>query len=116
MPLLNICVVTANCKTVKVGLCLLSREKKEDYNWARTQFTNLIKVHDISEPLSVVADRELALISTLDQIFPRTNHILCSWYVNINILANCRRHCPKDAKDLAKATKANPQGYVPNPE
>ena len=32
MPLLNICMVTSNQKTIQVGLCFLSREKKEDYN------------------------------------------------------------------------------------
>jgi hypothetical protein len=66
MPLLNICVVTSNCKTVQVGLCFLSGEKEEDYNWAIAQFTNLIKVYDIGKPLLVVTDRELALINTLD--------------------------------------------------
>ena len=78
------------------------------------QFTDLMKVHDVGKPLSVVTDRELALMNTLDQIFPRTNHILCLWHVNMNILANCRQHYPKDTKDLAQATKANLQGYVPN--
>jgi hypothetical protein len=71
-------MVTGNRKTVQVGLCFLSREKKADYNWAIAQFTDLMRIHDIEEPLSVVTDRELALMNTLDQIFPRTNHILCS--------------------------------------
>jgi hypothetical protein len=116
MPLLNICVVTGNRKTIQVGLCFLSGEKKEDYDWAMAQFTDVMRAYDISEPLSVVTDRELALMNTLDEIFPETSHILCSWHVNMNILANCRQHYPKDTKDPAQVTKANPHGYVPNPK
>jgi MULE transposase domain len=32
MPLLNICAVTGNKKTVQIGLCFLSGEKKETMN------------------------------------------------------------------------------------
>ena len=78
------------------------------------QFTDLMKVHDVGKPLSVVTDRELALMNTLDEIFLETSYILCSWHVNMNILANCRQHYPKDTKDPAQVTKANLQGYVPN--
>jgi hypothetical protein len=77
MPLLNICVVTGNRKTVQVGLCFLSSKKKADYNWAIAQFTELIRIHDIEELLLLVTDRELALINILDQIFPRINYIFC---------------------------------------
>ena len=31
MPLLNICAVTGNKKTIQVGLCFLSREKEANY-------------------------------------------------------------------------------------
>ena len=79
------------------------------------QFTDVMRAYNISKPLSVVTDRELALINTLDEIFPETSYILCLWHVNMNILANCRQHYPKDTKDPAQVTKANPQGYVPNP-
>jgi hypothetical protein len=116
MPLLNLCAVTGNRKTVQVALCFLSGEKKEDYDWAMAQFRILMKEHGIPEPVSVVTDRELALMNTLDEIFKESNHILCSWHVNINILANCRQHYSKDVKDPAQATKVNPQGYVPNQE
>jgi hypothetical protein len=34
----------------------------------------------------------------------------------MNVLANCRKHYPKDVKDSSKKTLANPQGYVPDPK
>jgi hypothetical protein len=116
MPLLNICAVTGNRKTVQVALCFLSREKKEDYDWAIVQFQTLMKDYGIPEPVSIVTDRELALMNTLDNIFKQSSHILCSWHVNINILANCRQYYPKDIRNPDQATKANPQGYIPDPE
>src|SRR5438034_3907376 len=80
------------------------------------QFRILMRDHDIPEPVSIVTDRELALMNTLDEIFKKSNHILCTWHVNMNILANCRQHYAKDVKSPAAATKSNPQGYVPDPE
>src|SRR5438034_3941787 len=82
MPLLNLCAVTGNRKTVQVALCFLSGEKKEDYDWAMAQFRILMRDHDIPEPVSIVTDRELALMNTLDEIFKKSNHILCTWHVN----------------------------------
>jgi hypothetical protein len=45
--------------------------------------------HTVRPPSIVVTDRELALIGTLDVWFPVSAHILCTWHVNMNILANC---------------------------
>ena len=70
----------------------------------------------ISEPLLVVTDRELALMNTLDTQFPNSNHLLCTWHVNMNVLANCRKHYLADTKDSTKATSANPHRYIPDPE
>jgi MULE transposase domain len=50
----------------------------------------------IEEPVCFVTDREIALIGALDNIFPNSIHLLCTWHVNMNILANCRKHFPKD--------------------
>jgi hypothetical protein len=52
--------------------------------------------HNIPAPFIFVTDRELALIKVLDYLFPDTAHILYTWHVNMNILANCRKHFPKD--------------------
>jgi hypothetical protein len=64
-----------------------------------TQFKGILGKISIPPPFSAVTDRELALMNALETIFPEVVHILCTWYVNINILANCWKHFPKDQKD-----------------
>lgn len=76
MPLLNICSVIGNRKTVHThGLCFLSGKKEGDYKWAIEQFHNVIE-EGISELLLVVTDRELALMNTLYTQFLNSNCIL----------------------------------------
>jgi hypothetical protein len=116
MPLLNICAVTSNRKTVQVALCFLSGETEEDYDWAMEKFGDLMTNHEIPELDTWVTDRELALMNTLDHLFPEGDHLLCTWHVNMNILSNCRKHYPVDLRDPSKKTLVNPHGYVPNPK
>lgn len=40
MPLLNICAVTGNKKTIQIVLCFLSGEKDVSYEWALSIFEN----------------------------------------------------------------------------
>ena len=80
-----------------------------------SHFRDIIEEHGIPEPDTWVTDRELALINTLDDLFLNTAHILCTWHVNMNILANCRKYYPADTKDPAQKTLKNPQGYVLDP-
>jgi hypothetical protein len=47
MPLLNFCGATGNKKTIQTALCFLSGEKEADYEWAMTQFKELLKRHNI---------------------------------------------------------------------
>src|SRR6202011_6032049 len=62
MPLLNICAVTGNKKTIQIALCFLSGKKVESYKWAIEAFRELISKNSISEPTTLVTDRELALM------------------------------------------------------
>jgi hypothetical protein len=79
-------------------------------------FQEMLMAHGIPDPFPFITDRELALISTLDDLFPNTNHLLCTWHVNMNVLAKCRKFFPADKKDPAKETLKNPQGYIPDPK
>ncbi len=108
MPLLNICAVTGNRKTIQVALCFLSSEKELDYEQAMSKFEEVITTHEIPKLDTWVTDRELALMNTLDDMFPNSNHLLCTQHVNINILANCRKYYLADLRDLLKKTSANP--------
>jgi hypothetical protein len=113
MPLLNLYSVTGSKKTIQTALCFLSSEKEEDYEWAMTQFKELLEKNSIHWPLSIVTDRELALMNALETIFPEVVYILYTWHVNMNILANCRKHFPKDQKD---PNQTNPQGFITEPK
>jgi len=59
-------------------------------------FWELMTRSSILLPKTWVTDRELALMKALDHLFPSCGHILCIWHMNMNILANCWKHFPKD--------------------
>jgi hypothetical protein len=48
-----------------------------------------MEAKDIKDSTCFITDREIALINSLDNTFPNLAHILCTWHVNINVLANC---------------------------
>ena len=96
MPLLNICTVTGNKKTIQIALCFLSGEKEIPYEWALKCLRELMEELGIDCPICIVTDRETALMKALDCIFLESNHLLCTWHVNMNVLANCWKHFLKD--------------------
>jgi hypothetical protein len=65
MPLLNVCVITGNNIVVQVALVFLSHEKEADYEWAINYLRTIMTKNMIEEPVSIVTDRELALIRCL---------------------------------------------------
>ena len=96
MLLLNICAITGNKKTVQIGLYFLSGEKEHNYAWAITAFREFLAKYNISDPITIVTDWELAFMNYLDSAFPNSIHILCIWHVNMKIFANCKKLFPND--------------------
>jgi hypothetical protein len=66
MPLLNICTITSNNLVIQVRLVFLSGEKETDYDWAMDYIWDIMTEHSIEAPSSIVTDRELALIKSLN--------------------------------------------------
>lgn len=99
MPLLNICGITGNNIVIQLRLVFLSGETKRDYTWALVQLRDLIAQHMIQEPISIVTDRELALIKCIKTFFPSARHLLCRWHVNMNVLAKTKKYFPSPIKD-----------------
>jgi hypothetical protein len=64
-------------------------------------------VHAILGSVVAITNRELALINCLDVKFPATIRLLCTWYINKNILANYRKRFPADKQD--DFTEPNPE-------
>jgi hypothetical protein len=56
MPLLNICAVTGNKKTIQIALCFLSGEKEASYDWAIKCLRELMEKMGIQCPILVVTD------------------------------------------------------------
>lgn len=92
MPLLNIGAVGANNQNISVSVCFLRNEDTEAYSWAMRSLRKMIEKYDIELPLTLITDRELALMNPLEEIFPESRHLLCSWH------GKTRRFYPKPPK------------------
>ncbi|RFU34331.1 hypothetical protein B7463_g2029, partial [Scytalidium lignicola] len=99
LPLLNICAITGGNKVIQFGLVFLSDETEKSYDWALNRLGEVMKQHCIQEPLSIVTDREVALMNSIDTYFPNSFHSLCRWHVNMNILAKTKRFFPPPVKE-----------------
>lgn len=108
MPLLNICAISGNNKVIQVGLVFLSGEKKTDYRWAIQQLHNVIAEVSIEEPVSIVTDRDLALMDCLDAQFTESTHLLYRWHVNMNVLAKTKKYFPGPIKTDDGKIKRHP--------
>ena len=75
-----------------MAIVFLAKEREGDYNWALERFCKLMSRERIEEPTITITDRELALMTSLDTLFPSSHHILCCWHVNINVLAKYKKH------------------------
>jgi hypothetical protein len=62
---------------VQVGLAFIRQERQVDYNWAMEFLRDLMAKESIQGPLSIVTDREIALIKALRTYFPSPQRILC---------------------------------------
>ncbi|KAI0998776.1 hypothetical protein K3495_g9420 [Podosphaera aphanis] len=91
MPMVNICGSSGGNKTPQLAIGFLSGEKKDDYVWIMNCFNELLKENEIPSSKCFVTDRELALLNTLVELFPSSDHILCRWHVNMNVVAKTKR-------------------------
>ena len=83
---------------IQVGLAFIRQEREADYNWAIEFLRDLMAKESIQEPLSIVTDREIALIKALRTHFPSSLHLLCRWHVNMNVLSKTKRFFPGPVK------------------
>ena len=76
---------------VQVVLAFIRQEREVDYNWALEFLRDIMAKESIQEPLSIVTDREFALIKALRTHFPSSQHFLYRWHVNMNALTKTKR-------------------------
>lgn len=91
-PCVNICGSLGNNMTPQLAIGFLSGEDEVDYTWVLEAMKELIIQEDIDAPKLFITDREEALMNTLDNVFPDSDHILCHWHINMNVVANCKKH------------------------
>jgi MULE transposase domain len=93
MPLLNIVGTTCLNTTFYVAFCFLAKEEKDDYIWAMEQLRNVFPAEVQSSMM--VMDQELALMNAIQQVFPKTQQLLCIWHIEKNILVHASKEFEK---------------------
>ncbi|CAL8174367.1 unnamed protein product [Prunus armeniaca] len=71
----------SNCSTVMFGCALLHDETFETYKWLLETFMASMKD---KKPISILTDGYEAMHKSIDDVFPMSNHRLCSWHVSRN--------------------------------
>ena len=89
MPFVEIVGVTSTNKTFCIAFAFIKDEKMDSYKWVLEELK--LTLNECMHPRVIVTDRELALMSACEKVFPHTNHILCRWHISRNIFKNCRR-------------------------
>lgn len=92
MPLLIIIGQTALNGNFYVAFCFMANEAKEDYFWVLVQLLTLYTRLGLPMPIVIITDMEMALMKAIAEIFLITNHLLCVWHINNNVLVNCKKH------------------------
>ncbi|XP_020417986.1 protein FAR1-RELATED SEQUENCE 5 [Prunus persica] len=73
--------------TVMFGCALLQDETFETYKWLLETF--LASMKD-KKPISILTDGDEAMRKAIDDVFPMSNHRLCSWHVSRNAQNNLK--------------------------
>ncbi|CAL2247213.1 unnamed protein product [Prunus armeniaca] len=73
--------------TVMFGCALLQDETFETYKWLLETFMASMKD---KKPISILTDGDEAMRKAIDDVFPMSNHRLCSWHVSRNAQNNLK--------------------------
>ena len=84
MPLLNIAGQSPTNKTFCVGFAFIQNEQEGSFSYVLRVLRRLYEELDIPLPVTVVVDKDEALINSLGDVFPDTNIMLCIWHINMN--------------------------------
>ena len=69
----------------------MNREKAEDYCRALGQLKALYLQIELPSVIIFVTDIENLLMNVIKEVFPTSNHTFCTWNINNNVLANCKK-------------------------
>ncbi|XP_070665642.1 PKS-NRPS hybrid synthetase cheA-like [Malus domestica] len=88
-PLLQIVGVTSTNMTFSVAFVYIEAGKEDNYIWALTRLKTLL--HGYCLPGVIATDRDLALLNSIKSVFPGSQHLLCRWHINKNVLSKCKK-------------------------
>ncbi|CAI9095453.1 OLC1v1031407C1 [Oldenlandia corymbosa var. corymbosa] len=89
LPLVEFVGMTPCNQTFLIAYAILSDETGDSYHWALWQLRNLYG-EDL-HPSVIVTDREPGLMRPLDDVFPSSHHLLCTWHVYRDVERNVKR-------------------------
>ncbi|XP_074304090.1 protein FAR1-RELATED SEQUENCE 5-like [Silene latifolia] len=81
-PLIEMVGVTPTGSSFLIACSMIPTEYDVNYKWLLRKLDAILDVTGVASPAVFVTDRELGLISALEQVFPRAEHLLCRWHVN----------------------------------
>lgn len=76
--------------TFYTEFAFISKKQEADYVWTLIFFKKYLTHMKIFLLEVLMTDRKLNLIQIIKRIFFATNHLLCIWHVNKNVLTNCK--------------------------
>ena len=98
LPLLEIVGVTSTDLTFSAACAYLENERTVNIKWALERFKELFEGQ---MTVAIVTDRDIALLNVVNEVFPRSRHLLCQFHINKNVRAMCRKQL-KDVKECDK--------------
>ncbi|KNE90293.1 hypothetical protein PSTG_16285 [Puccinia striiformis f. sp. tritici PST-78] len=87
MLLLHITGVNATDKSFTVAFCFINTEKDIDFTWELEQLALVLQPHS---PSVILTDKEQALMSAIEVVFPSSQNLLCQWHIGKNLWSHCR--------------------------
>ncbi|WCJ38427.1 hypothetical protein M5689_019488 [Euphorbia peplus] len=103
MPLLEIVGTTPCQKNFLVAYVFLQNESAESYRWALQTLRGMFLKDKF--PVAITSDRELGLIRPLQDVFPESQHLLCTWHINRDVVAHVIKRC-KQTENFAASFKS----------
>ena len=90
LPLCIATSTTACNKTFYVAFAFLRHEDQPSYNWFVEQLKEVFNTCESRGPEVIFTDKEDALINSLENNFPESHHLLCTWHINKNLTARIK--------------------------
>ncbi|KNE92166.1 hypothetical protein PSTG_14458 [Puccinia striiformis f. sp. tritici PST-78] len=87
MPLLHVTGINSTNKSFTIAFCFINTEKEEDFTWALEQVAFLLEP---LVPSVILTDKEQALMTAIEKVFPTTRNLLCQWHMGKNLWSHCR--------------------------